>query len=67
MKIVKATKLKRGDKISISARKYTITMLTHHFGGKRDRVSIHLHCAGDDQFTTLSVPATDSFAIYRKK
>lgn len=67
MNVVKATKLKRGDKIAISGTKYTITMLTHHFGGKRERVSMHLRRKNSDEFTTLNVPATDIFAVYRKK
>ena len=39
MNVVKATKLKRGDKIAISGTKYTITKLTLHFGGKRDALA----------------------------
>ena len=65
---VKATKLKRGDKIAIGGTKHTITMLTLHFGGKRERVTMHMHGPDvTDQFTNLSVPSTARFTVYRKK
>lgn len=66
---IKARKLKRGDKIVIGGFKYTITMLNLHFGGKRERVSMHMHSKhdADGSFSNMNVPADTVFNVTRKK
>lgn len=67
---VKATKLKRKDRIVIGGVKQQIVSLSHHFGGNHERVSIQLRDPnGDDDFlnrSSLSVSAKSRFTVYRK-
>lgn len=69
---VKATKLKRKDKIVIGGVKHKIISLTHHFGGAHERVSIQLLDPTNDDANfvhrvSLSTSASSRFTVYRKQ